>query len=411
MVENGNVVPVWTLATKDAPVPPIPEEGSMTATRLAELRTALAALVDAPLATLEAHPLPEAADLSGGSELGSSSPLASLLSELIDETSVGGSALRTAGGVLFRLIVPAKVAAQVGTGLGTSTASPIGAPSVLDGVAGAVGKSNFIPVAGKLAGGGGVGALTVAAPLVFMAIAAGLNALAERDRRGTDELIEEYKQDALRAGRAHFNACIAVLDTAANVLLDEGRVGASLGLDAAAFQINVGLAQARGRIEAWERSVKSFTKGRAEVPQLQKEFRGIGEADGEFYAQLEFAKLSFELSKRLGVLQAVEHAQLDSANSFENFTRALARNNKAVDALQGRLSVLLQGLSDLEVDRSHGVRDFVFKSGEVDTILQTSRRVRGLGNEIVTSDLRSDVAIEVARKADGSLVVMPAVSL
>ncbi|WP_354560874.1 hypothetical protein [Rhodococcus sp. UYP5] len=244
-----------------------------------------------------------------------------------------------------------------------------------------------------------------------MAVAAGLNALAESDRRGTDKMLKELKDDVLRTERSNLNACTTSIENAANVLLDQGRIGASLGLDTAAFQINVGLANAEARIEKWESAIGAFKKGRAEVPHLQNAFPGIAEDKGEFQAHLELAKLSFELHKRLAVIQAIEHAQLDPENPFERFSRALKRNSRRVDSLQDRLSDVLLRLSQLEIDRSHGVRDFVFKSGEVDTILRTSRRVRALGDDIANSEHHSDVAIEIARKNDGSLVVLPAVSV
>lgn len=269
---------------------------------------------------------------------------------------------------------------------------------------------NYLPVVGNFAGAGGVGALTVAAPLLFMAVAAGLNALAESERRSTDKLLQELREDALRAERAKLKACTVSIENAANVLLGHGRIGESLGLDSAAFEINAGLANAEARIERWESVIGAFTERRAEVPPLQNAFPGIAEDKGEFHAHLELAKLSFELHKRLAVVQAIEHAQMDPENPFERFS-ALKRNSRRVDALQDRMSNVLLRLSQLEIDRSHGVRDFVFKSNEVDTILRTSRRVRALGEEVAQSKHRSDVAIEIARKKDGSLVVLPALSV
>ncbi|OZF48307.1 hypothetical protein CH293_18540 [Rhodococcus sp. 14-2470-1b] len=169
------------------------------------------------------------------------------------------------------------------------------------------------------------------------------------------------------------------------------------------------MANTEARIQKWESRLRAFTKRRAEAGHLQKAFPGIGEHHGEFHSHVDLAKLAFELHKRLAVVQAIEHAQLNPGNAFERFSGALRESSKRVDLLQNRLSDVLLRLSKLEVDRSHGVRDFVFKSSEVDTILRTSRSVRALGDKISKRDHRDDVAIEIARKKDGSLVVMPAV--
>lgn len=219
MTESTYDVPVWTLATEDTVAPLVMTEGALTSARLNELRTVLAAPVDAPLATLEAHPLPKTADLSGGMSLESASPLASHISQLA--------------------------------------------------------------------------------------------------------------------------------------------------------------------------------------------FKGIG---GEFRTHLELAKLSIDLNQPVAVLQAVEHAQLDPTRLFEGFTQALKRRAQRVVELHHRIATVLGRLSSLEIDRAHGVRDFVFKSSEVDTLLRTSRRVRALSESIELSGPQPDVAIEIACKADGSLVVLPAQS-
>ena len=54
--DNTAPVPVWTLATEDVSVPNVLGDEGMTPARLAELRTVLATLAAAPIATLEAHP-------------------------------------------------------------------------------------------------------------------------------------------------------------------------------------------------------------------------------------------------------------------------------------------------------------------------------------------------------------------
>ena len=81
--DSKAIVPVWTLSTGDVRVPTVTVDERMTAERLTELRSVLAALADQPVATLEVHPLPDKVDLSRGIPLDAASPLAQHLSQLI----------------------------------------------------------------------------------------------------------------------------------------------------------------------------------------------------------------------------------------------------------------------------------------------------------------------------------------
>ena len=114
------IVPVWTLATGDVRVPAVTVDEPMTAERLTELRSVLAALADQPIATLEVHPLPDKLDRSRGIPLDAASPLAQHLSQLITQSARGSSVAATAtaaGEGLYRMVVPAKVAAEFGQGI------------------------------------------------------------------------------------------------------------------------------------------------------------------------------------------------------------------------------------------------------------------------------------------------------
>src|SRR3954449_12887536 len=132
------VVPIWTLSTSEATtvVPAVADQGTLTPERLTELRSALATFSSAPLVTLEAHPLPKKRDRSAGLPLDAVSPLAMELLRLVAAnakrvSSAGVAAqwppsARTApavglvaqrGETLYRMVVPAKVAAEVGKGL------------------------------------------------------------------------------------------------------------------------------------------------------------------------------------------------------------------------------------------------------------------------------------------------------
>src|SRR3954468_5671668 len=118
--KSKSVVPVWTLATGDVRVPAVTVDETMTAARLTELRTVLAALADQPIATLEVHPLPDKVDLSRGIPLDAASPLAQHLSQLIRESAQSSSVVPTSiatGENLFRMVIPEKVAAEFGQGI------------------------------------------------------------------------------------------------------------------------------------------------------------------------------------------------------------------------------------------------------------------------------------------------------
>src|SRR4051812_38697883 len=94
--DSKAIVPVWTLATGDVRMPAVTLDEPMTAERLTELRGALAALADQPIATLELHPLPDNLDRSRGIPLDAASPLAQHLSQLIAQSARSSSVAATA---------------------------------------------------------------------------------------------------------------------------------------------------------------------------------------------------------------------------------------------------------------------------------------------------------------------------
>ncbi|OBB71569.1 hypothetical protein [Mycobacterium sp. 852014-52144_SCH5372336] len=418
MVDSGKtVVPVWTLATRDVPLPPLFGDEAMTPERLGELRTVLAALADAPIATLEAHPMPKNVDRSRGLHLDSASPLAMHLSQLMGQTSraapVAGAAV--GGEVLYRMVVPAKVAAQFGGGmLKPMAAKTGGVHSALIGASGIKAQASFVPVAGKsaVAGAAGVGALTVAAPLVLMAVAAGISAHADRGRQEAIEnitaLLEKLHDDALQRERSNLNGCRGAIDNATAILLDQGRIGVSLGLDSAVHAISVAMADAEERLKKWQRGLAQIGNRPVEIATLRRTFSGIDEGAGEFYAHLELARLAIALKKRVLVLQAVEHAQMDPSNPFENFVRALRADQRRVAELESGIAEVLSRLSTLQLDRPHGVRDVFIARAVVDNLLRTSYRLRELGEGVGYAGHTDDVTIEIAQTSDGSVVVLPA---
>jgi hypothetical protein len=431
--ESNTPVPVWTLATEDVSVPDVLGGEGMTPARLAELRTVLATLAAAPIATLEAHPIETRRERNGGIALHAASPLAQQLSQLVSQTAKSASPTLSAassGDVLYRMVVPAKVAAQVGKGLVRPMASKTVAGGIHGGLvnsAGIAAQATFVPVAGKAAvvgaaGGSaatvgvaaaGAGALTVAAPLVLMAVAVGVSAYADQQRQEAieriTELLEQLHEDKLDSERSELDGCRDAIDKATSILLDQGRLGLSLGLDSAVHAIGKSMEQTRRRLDKWQQALATLPDGPVEVGALTKAFPGIEDQGGTFRAHLELAKLVIALKRRVLVLQAVEHAQLEGgSHPFKTFVRTLQDDERRVDELEAGITAVLRQLSTLELKRSGGFLSVVYTQGDVDNLLATAYRLRALGDGLGVGLHQADVAIEIERSSDGSLVVFPA---
>ncbi|WP_324012671.1 hypothetical protein [Microbacterium sp. JZ37] len=431
--ETDTLVPVWALTTEPVSVPSVLDETGMTPARLTELRTVLAALADAPVATLEAHPVPAARERTGGIALHAASPLAQQLSQLVAQTAKAAPAkinVAETGEVLYRMVVPAKVAAQVGKGLVTPMTSKAvagGVYSALRDSTGIVAKATFVPVAGKAAVAGAAtgsaatagaavasaGALTVAAPLVLMAVAVAVAAHADHERQKAIEritdLLEQLHEDSLDAERNNLDGCRDAIDKATAILLDQGRIGLSLGLDSSTFEINKAIEATRRRLTKWQAAIDGLPEGPVEVGTLTKSFPGIDEDGGTFRAHLELARLAIALKRRVLVLQAVEHAQLDD-NPFKRFLGELHDDERRVNELEAGISSVLLKLSTLELKRHGGFRIPAFTPGEVDDLLAAAYRLRAFGQELNLAAQPADVAIEIERRKDGSLLVFPAIA-
>ncbi|MFJ8060568.1 hypothetical protein [Streptomyces sp. NPDC096142] len=427
------VVPVWTLATGDAQVPALAGNEPMTAERLTELRGALAALADAPIATLEVHPLPDKLNSSRGIPLDAASPLAQHLSQFITQStrsSLTAARATAVGENLYRMVVPAKVAAQLGQGIVCPMASKAvagGIHSALTNSTGIAAHATFVPV-GKAAAAGAVGgagatagvaaagsaALTVAAPLVLMAVAVGVSAHADYKRQQAiehiTELLEQLHELKLEEEHSALDGCRDAIDKATAILLDQGKLGVSLGLDSAVHAINTALGAADRRLARWQSALDKLPEGKSvEISTLAKSFPGVDEHGGMFRAHLELAALAIALKRRVVVLQAVEHAQDNADNLFENFTRELKRDQQRLDQMELSIADVLGRLSALELAGPQGLRP-VFTTGEVDRLMRAANRIRRLGDGVMVNSRTTDVAIEIARNKDGSVVVFPALS-
>ena len=406
-------VPVWTLLTTDVAVPALADGEPMTPQRLDDMRTALAALAQTPIATLEVHPLPSDLDTSGGIRLASTSPLAQHLTQLITDSPQSSSESPIGKGMeaLFRMVVPGEAAAQMGSGL-VKPRSKKGHPTRRQSapenpLAGVAGLANFVPVAG----GAGMAPM-VAAPLVLMAVAAGILVIDRIDRqfKGITDLLEKLHEDALEAERIELDSCRPGIAKATAILLDRGRIGEMVAVGGAVTNIDKAIAAATRRLARWQQALKKFPKGNVEFPVVRQAFKGIDNPAGEFHAHLELALLAIDLKRRVLLLQAVEQAQTEQENPFERFMDALQHDQQSLEELSSGINTVLVRLSTLQVDRTHGMRDFMFTAGEVDDLLRTSRQLRELGRYTDAEDSQSqpDIAIEIARRADGSVVVFPA---
>ncbi|KPI05064.1 hypothetical protein OK006_6823 [Actinobacteria bacterium OK006] len=429
------LVPVWTLATGDVRVPALAGDEPMTAERLAELRGVLAALADAPIATLEVHPLPDKCDRSRGITLDAASPLAQHLSQFIAQStrsSLTAARATATGENLYRMVVPAKVAAQLGQGVICSMAAKGTAGGIRGPLVTSTGRiaagATFVPV-GKAAAAGAAGgagatagvaaagsaALTVAAPLVLMAVAVGVSAHADNKRQQAiehiTELLEQLHEQKLEEEHSALDGCRDAIDKATAILLDQGKLGVSLGLDSAVHAINTALGAADRRLARWQTALEKLPDDKpVEIGTLAKSFPGVDEHGGTFRAHLELAALAIALKRRVVVLQAVEHAQGDPDNLFENFSRALRRDQQRLDELESSIAGVLVRLSALELARPNGLMP-VFTTGEVDRLMGAAHRIHKLGDGAMVNSRTTDVAIEIARDKDGSVVVFPALPM
>lgn len=425
---NANVVPVWTLTTNEAagPLPAVTGEAALTPERLSKLRGALAAFSTAPLVTLEAYPLEKRRGGSSGLSLDAVSPLAQELSRLVTAHAQRVPAVAQvveSPEVLYRMVVPAKVAAQFGKGLVKpmkSNAVHGGIHSALRDAKSVVTHATFVPVkAAPTAAAGGAaagtvaagGALTVAAPLILLAVAVGASAHAEHQRQRAIEritdLLEQLHDDNLNRERNELDGCRDAIDKATALLLDRGKVGASLGLDSAVHAISTAIQSADRRARKWEAALDALGN-RVEVPDLETAFPGLSEAGGAFRAHLELASLAIALKRRVVLLQGVEAGQSDPDNQFENFVRSLNADQQRILDLEARIEGVLVRLSRLEVRSPSRWHSQLIPRKQVESLLETTYRLRELGDGVVATTSNHEVVIEMEKHCDGTLLVLPA---
>ena len=82
-------------------------------------------------------------------------------------------------------------------------------------------------------------------------------------------------------------------------------------------------------------------------------------------------------------------------------------HQQRLDGLESGIAGVLVRLSELELARPSGLRP-VFTNGEVERLMRAAHRMRRLGDGATFDGRATDVAVEIARDKDGSVVVFPA---
>jgi hypothetical protein len=211
----------------------------------------------------------------------------------------------------------------------------------------------------------------------------------------------EHERNAL-------DGCRDAIDKATGLLLDRGKVGASLGLDSAVHAISTAMQNADRRVKKWEAALDSFVDNRVEVSELEAAFPGVCEDGGTFRAHLELATLATSLKRRVVILQGVEAGQSDPDNPFENFVRSLKDDQQRILDLEARIDNVLLRLSAVEVRSPKRLIDQVMTRKQVDSLLETSYRLRALGAGVGAVAPGQEVVIEIEKHSDGTLLVLPA---
>jgi hypothetical protein len=222
------------------------------------------------------------------------------------------------------------------------------------------------------------------------------------------DLLEQLHESKLVDEQNALDACRVAITKATAIVLDKGSIGAALGVDSAVHEIDKAIAAAGRRLKKWQASLEELSHGPIELDKLRERFKGIGTQGGEFQVQLELAVLAIALKRRVIVIQAVDHAQRDATNQFESFLGALHDDSKDLDELESGIRSILQRLSTLELCRRRGLRDLWLTAREADDLLHSAYQLRALGERVEVGSPPHDVAIDIVRSEDGSVIVLPA---
>jgi hypothetical protein len=396
-MSEGEPLPFWILSSGPEELLPIDvrvKGEGLTAAKLQQLRSALAAFADDPPVTLERYELP-AGTITGGHLVAQGAPILKHLAQIIGPKAAAANGTSGGGETVYRMVVDQRIAGHLAQGLARPmNAAGGGIYGDILGQGGRIAaKARFMTVAaaegggvGLAAAGGGAaiglgGAAVAAAPFVIMMIAAASEIYAEEQRRRALERIEsslkELLNNDLDQEMAAINGAMPALAKATSLLVDEGRLGAALGIDAAANAIDTAIARAEHRAQRWLHDVSQLSQ-KATVDQIEKAFPGVKDGDGRFVAELRMAGLAIAAKRRIMVLQAVEHAQINQGLSLKSFLAEIEHESTALNELEASLIDLLTRLSELPIRVGGGIRDRILLSHDADELLKWPERLRDL---------------------------------
>lgn len=426
-MSDQQVVPFWTLASgasDDAVLTRLYDGTSgLSAERLDRLRDALAVLSEDPPVVLERYAVASVDVAPTGRVIAAGSPLAKSLAEIVGSTRQAAPAEVAAGTneVLYKMVIPEKLAGQLASGAARQlTARDGGVYSAVRGAKNIVGNTRFVPVAAgtgggasagaAVAGAGVAGATIAAAPVVLLLAATAGSIHAEQERRAALERVENIlnglKSDALEKERDELNGAVSAITKATALLADEGRLGHSLGLDAAVNRIDTAVSIAEGRIGAWERELAAF-EGTATPEALRKAFPGLRTTGGEFEAKLRMAVFALAMKRRVAILQAAEHMRDAGGLSLARFNRELANDTAKLTELGGRIGALLNGLATLQIEAPKRRRDVLYRPADVRELLSWNPYLREFAaQELPATGLQRDLEVFFVAHDDGSVRVL-----
>jgi exonuclease VII small subunit len=314
------------------------------------------------------------------------------------------------------MVVPAKVADQFGKGLVRSMPSK----AVAGGIRGPMvgkgrirGGASFVPVTEVVAAGGLAAA---AGPLILMVLVVALGAYADQQQQQAikelSALLRKLEQHNLDSERAELEGCHDAVESATALLLDGAKIGHSIGFGNAVGQVDKAVARARRRLTNWNATVANLPRTRdqrVEVHRLIDAFPGIDKGGGEFQAHLKLAAAAIALKRRVNLLQALEHTQLNPENRFERFTRRMAELEASVNELEAGIRAMPHDVASLDLTRPRRkLQDVMFTTDEMERYLSALQKVRALAAGVDHVETRPDVAIETVRERDGKVTVLPA---
>lgn len=423
-------VPIWALTTAEQPsaIPrALVESGDegFTPERLERVRRVLAAYADNPPVLLERHAVVLNEMPPGSRALAASSPVAKALHEIVGTTKNVTAPERAAGatGTLYRMVVPKELAGDLASGLARpmkAAGTDGGVYSGILGKAGLVANAKFVPVAasGGAAGAAATttaaatigGAAVAAASFVILLVATAASIHAEEERRRTLErlqsALDEIRHESLEKERDELNGAVSAIANATAILADEGRLGLSLGLDSAVNTIDVGISTAERRIGGWEKSLAGL--GTSATPsQMGSSFSGIADDGGEFITQLRMVIFAIASKRRIAVLQAAEHTQLNPDLSLSRFAGRLRADMKQLAELEDRVTGLLHGISAVAIVPSARRRDVVYRPQEVRKLLEWGPRLHAIARtESPNATSNGDVELALVVPSSGPIRVL-----